>query len=125
MRHSSSARTSRSLRHADRADLLGEVCRSGSVGAGVLLGRQGVTLSRPDRAVGQADLDAWDALIDADADSKQAQRFDDVWDRRDRRQLLMLGSAHATERYPEPIAAGSIACAELAGARAPARAIAR
>ena len=42
-----------------------------------LLGRQGVALSRPDRAVGQTDLDAWHAFIDTDADSKQAQRFDD------------------------------------------------
>jgi len=47
----------------DRADLLGELCRTGSAGAGVLLGRQGVALSRPDRAVGQTDLDARDALL--------------------------------------------------------------
>jgi hypothetical protein len=107
----------------DRADLLGELCRPGPVGAGVLLGRKGVALSRPDRAVGQTDLDAWDALIDTDADSKQAQRLDDIWDRRDRWQLLMLGSAHRDGPYPEPTAAGSIASAELARARPPARAI--
>ncbi len=86
----------------DRADLLAEFCRTGPLGAGVLLGRQGVALSRPDRAVGQTDLDAWDALIDTDADSKPAQRLDDVWDRRDRWQLLMLGSAHATDATPSP-----------------------
>ena len=76
--------------------------RTGPVGAGVLLGCQGVALSRPDRAVGQTDLDARDALIDTDSDSKQAQRLDDVCDRRDRRQLLMLGSAHATDATPSP-----------------------
>jgi len=31
----------------DRADLLGELCRTGSVGAGVLLGRQGVRSAAP------------------------------------------------------------------------------
>ena len=99
--------------------------RTGPVGAGVLLGCQGVALSRPDRAVGQTDLDARDALIDTDADAKQAQRFEDVRDRRDRWQLLMLGSAHRDGPYPEPTAADSIACAELAGVRPPTRAIAR
>jgi hypothetical protein len=37
----------------------------------------------------------------------------------------MLGSAHRDGPYPEPTAADSIACAELAGVRPPARAIAR
>jgi len=86
----------------DRADLLGELCRTGPVGAGVLLGRKGVAFSRPDRAVGQTDLDARDALIDTDADSKQAQRLDDVWDRRDRWQCSCSVAPTATDATPSP-----------------------
>jgi len=54
---------------------VGELCRTGSVGAGVLLGRKGVVLSRPDRAVDQIDLDARDALVDTDATARASCRF--------------------------------------------------
>ncbi len=84
----------------DRADRFPELGRAGTASAGVLLGRERVAFRCADRTVRQREINAGDALINADANSEAAQRLDNLIDRRDRRQLLISAHVHQIADYP-------------------------